>query len=348
MFESYAQLLLLNEKNRETWLTAPIAGHTLSPLIYSISVADGYFLAQQGYTYVAQLFGEDYFTGGIQYNADANIRVGLGPNAELLINKCKMLRQKLAQANLARGPKPTCSFERATKYKKWSGLFRQLNRIETDSTMPGPPSYFTRRRDGIPVPSLQLFMQGYNNLFKMGLSSKTLEVNFHILNRCIWTNQKQNFTTRARAEEISDPGCQLCGQTETTLHLIFECSALSEPLWALLAEKISIHLKTETGRVQNIILHNYNIMYNMELKGMTADGGGQTQMLIQEIKRMLINKRYTRCTSNMGRTIVYDRRRIASNLSITIKKLIALRDFQSKNKDMLESLLNLLSIDIDN
>ncbi len=60
-----------------------------------------------------------------------------------------------------------------------------------------PPAYFTRRRDGIPVPSLHRFMGGYNNLFKLRLSSKALETGFNILNRVCWTNQKDDWARQA-------------------------------------------------------------------------------------------------------------------------------------------------------
>jgi hypothetical protein len=67
-----------------------------------------------------------------------------------------------------------------------------MSRKNIDNYIPGPPAYFTRRRDGIPVPSLHRFMGGYKNLFKLKLSSKTLETGFNILNRVCWTNQKDD------------------------------------------------------------------------------------------------------------------------------------------------------------
>jgi hypothetical protein len=44
-----------------------------------------------------------------------------------------------------------------------SGLYRHMRRGAQDSSMPGPPSYFTRRRDGIPMPNLSLLLRGYKN-----------------------------------------------------------------------------------------------------------------------------------------------------------------------------------------
>jgi hypothetical protein len=95
MFHSYSQLLGLNEKSRESWLTAPIAGHTLSPDLFRITEADGYYLGNNGLTHVSQLFGEYYFTGGIRLGEDANLPQNI-IHGEYLTNKCKTLRQALA------------------------------------------------------------------------------------------------------------------------------------------------------------------------------------------------------------------------------------------------------------
>ncbi len=58
-----------------------------------------------------------------------------------------------------------------------------MSRDNKDATLPGPPSYFTRRRDGIPVPPLDQFMNEYRNLFKMDIPSKTLENSYLLMNR---------------------------------------------------------------------------------------------------------------------------------------------------------------------
>ncbi len=93
--------------------------------------------------------------------------------------------------------RPLGSFIQIAESKKWSGLYRIMSRKNIDNDIPGPPAYFTRRRDGIPVPSLHRFMCGYNNLFLLRLSSKTLETGFNILNRVCWTNQKDDWAQQA-------------------------------------------------------------------------------------------------------------------------------------------------------
>jgi hypothetical protein len=69
---------------------------------------------------------------------------------------------------------------------KYFGLHSKLCRDLVEASMPGPPSLFPRKRDGIPVPALQWFMTRYTNLFKMGIASKTLENSYFVMNRQVY------------------------------------------------------------------------------------------------------------------------------------------------------------------
>ncbi len=93
--------------------------------------------------------------------------------------------------------RPLGSFIQIAESKKWSGLYRIMSRKNIDNDIPRPPAYFTRRRDGIPVPSLHRFMDGYKNLSKLKLSSKSLETGFNILICVCWTNQKDDWAQQA-------------------------------------------------------------------------------------------------------------------------------------------------------
>ncbi len=44
--------------------------------------------------------------------------------------------------------------------------------------LPEPPAYFARSMEGIPAPSLHKFMEGYLNLFKVNIPSKTQNKQF--------------------------------------------------------------------------------------------------------------------------------------------------------------------------
>jgi hypothetical protein len=101
-----------------------------------------------------------------------------------LIVKCKNLRRML-QGCRATWDHIFGNFVQITERMKYSGLFRKLTREARDAMYPRPPSFFTRQRDGIPVPALGLFMTGYRNLFKLDISSKTLENSYLVMNRQI-------------------------------------------------------------------------------------------------------------------------------------------------------------------
>jgi hypothetical protein len=176
--------------------------------------------------------------------------------------KCKALRIRSAATKLRGVGIPEIGTLEALEGARWSKIYRNLYRDGVDSGMPGPPSYFTRRRDGIPVPSLSKFMAGYAKIFKLKLSSKTLENSYLVMNRQIWTNIKQFYST-AGGEEQSRPECTLCGMPETTTHFMFECEEYSEPLWTKLESIINEMLAVNAlGDNLHIRLHAYNIMYN--------------------------------------------------------------------------------------
>jgi hypothetical protein len=104
-----------------------------------------------------------------------------------------------------------------------------LYREVLDGEVPGPPSYFTRRGDGIPVPALHRFMEGYKNLLKLNIPSKTIINGFLVIKRQIWTNQKRHLSMTNAEEQVSAL-CALCSKVKNTTHLLFECAQCSESL----------------------------------------------------------------------------------------------------------------------
>jgi hypothetical protein len=147
-----------------------------------------------------------------------------------LIMKCKNFRS-LLHGRRVTGGTALGSFIHITEGIKYSGLYRKLSRGARDASLPGLPSYFTRGKDGITVPALHLFMTGYKNLFKMDISSKTLENSYLVMDRQVWTN-KNNFFSRngGQGGEHLDDSCKLCENKESTMHLMFEGGNYSESL----------------------------------------------------------------------------------------------------------------------
>ncbi len=69
----------------------------------------------------------------------------------LLITKGNSLRGTFAGEGLPVGPAPQGAFLKMCLNRKFSSLRRKLFREEQEGGVPGPPSYYTRRGDGIPV-----------------------------------------------------------------------------------------------------------------------------------------------------------------------------------------------------
>jgi hypothetical protein len=191
MCKAMAEMLELNEKSSDGWMMANIASHTRMLDIYRISTADGIVLDYYGFTHVRKLFGQDDLTGRIRLELDAEYPEAMMDRYAGLVMKCKSLRGCLQSIRITGGIAPG-NFRNITEGIKFSGLYRKVKRDNKDASLPGPPSYFTRRRDGIPVPSLDLFMTGYKNLFKMDILSKTLENSHLLMNRQVWTNEKSS------------------------------------------------------------------------------------------------------------------------------------------------------------
>jgi hypothetical protein len=103
------------------------------------------------------------------------------------------------------GPAPQGPFLRTCFNGNFSSLHWKLFREEQESRRAGsqvPSSYFTRRGDGIPVPAFHKLMQGYKNLFKLSIPSKTITNSFMVMNRQIWTNQTRHLSmTNAEEQE---------------------------------------------------------------------------------------------------------------------------------------------------
>jgi hypothetical protein len=225
-----------------------------------------------------------------------------------------------------------------------SGLYRKLCRDAVDALIPGPPSFYTRRKDGIPVSSLDRFMTGYKNLWKMDIPSKTLENSYLVMNRQIWTNEK-SFLSRQRGliERVND-NCKLCERRENTMHLLFECDKYSEPLWALTENILRKAIQAEEGEGgtdHNFRLHAFIVMYN--ITGCIPSKYCKIIMIvIQEIKRSIVYRRYQRETASTGGAIIYSTERLAAHLTITLQKIFSLRKYQGKSTAFLVAMLNII------
>jgi hypothetical protein len=90
-------------------------------------------------------------TGRIRLGSDTEYPEAKMDRYAGLVMKCKSVRGCL-QNNRTREGTVLGNFSSITEGIKFSGLYRKLHRDNKDASLPGPPSYFNSRRDGIPVP----------------------------------------------------------------------------------------------------------------------------------------------------------------------------------------------------
>ncbi len=159
-----------------------------------ITEVEGLMLEHYGLTHVRQLFGKDDMTGRIKTMEDTDYPENMTKNQAGLTIKCKNFRRML-QGCRVNGNSILGNFGQITESMKYSGLFRKLAREARDAMYPALPSFFTRRKDVIPVLALEMFMTGNRNLFKLDIPSKTLEISYLVMNRQVWTNEK-NYLSR--------------------------------------------------------------------------------------------------------------------------------------------------------
>ncbi len=69
------------------------------------------------------------------------------------------------------------------------------------------------------------------------------------MNRQIWNNQKMHLSV-TNAEEQAIALCGLCGEVESTMHLLFECARCSEPMWKLVGEAITALIRQASPTAQ--------------------------------------------------------------------------------------------------
>jgi hypothetical protein len=114
------------------------------------------------------------------------------------------------------------------------------------------------------------------------------------------------------------------------MHLMFECSSYTEPLWAIVENLVKETIRTiSNGEIEfNGRFHAFLVMYNISTS-VPAKYTGDVMVLIQEIKRNIIYRRFRRETDGVGIT-TFDRPRLLAHLSITVQKIRNLRKYQGK------------------
>lgn len=273
-----------------------------------------------------------------------------------VITKCRILQQRV---NRILGTEPhERVFNIMVTYAeggiKLSPINKKLFIKSQDAEINGPPSYLTRIREGIPVPnSVEEYRDSYRRIFKMEISTKALEVGFCVLNRTIWTNSKQ-YASQARQRELglidenaSTDLCPLCNEVENTIHIMTDCDQYSYRIWTELEEAITIIVRREEVDNPRVTINLFNVIYNVPLNNLPSKYRKESDIMIQEMKRFILQKRMQRIERNMQ-----DRRinngRLRAHISNFLGKLVTYRKQFNKSVGLLSPLHEEFMDDIDN
>jgi hypothetical protein len=221
-------MCIVNENDKEGWLSSALVRHTLGNKLEPITRGEGLILKHAR----PALFGNHEFTVGLDFSKKRNYDHGLLSHNPQLIAKLKRYRRCYARRNQNR-VRPI-AFHEVLLTGKFSKMFRKLNQKYIDGKIRGPPSYFTRLKQGFALPPLKDYIDGYNSIFSLDMPLKTRETNFLILNSQICSEQKAFYLCPEKGGGV-DQNCKLCGDTENTEHLIFACPEYSAMVWETFA-----------------------------------------------------------------------------------------------------------------
>jgi hypothetical protein len=218
---------------------------------------------------------------------------------------------------------------------KFSKMLRKLNQEYIDGKIRGPPSYFTRLKQGYALPPLKDYMDGYDSIFSLDMPLKTRETNFLILNRQVWTEQKAFCLCPEKGGGV-DQNCKLCGDTENTEHLIFACPEYSAMVWETFASAGDKMVKAlDPNPSMRINIHN--IMYANPLRLSDGKTSRMFDMLICEIKKDIIYRKYLRSQTPGLNEIVYTPQRVSQHIEIVCNRLVSVRKYQGRSTDVIEN-----------
>jgi hypothetical protein len=335
------------EIRQATWHTAPLWGHTCNNPIMPITEQDETTLRRSGVHTIGQIFDTGDGIMVHSHSAPRPCPIGLDPS---IWNKVLQIRQTLARRQILRNGMHIS--ENTQQIIRRKGTYSHINRILHKKALvaeiKAPPSFYTRRKDRMPLPSVDEYCKAYDRLMTCTFTSTTATAfNFAALNRTVWTAQKQSLSGNAgggrQAEPIDTGECDLCGAPENTAHILADCNGYSYRLW----ERFNIHL-TAACRMHNpdnpqILVTFHNIMYFKPLTSLPREHASRILALIIELKRDIYVRRTERCLhrdqeggGRRGR--IYTDQRIDMHISIASNRVIQVLALKGKNGGVLDAL----------
>jgi hypothetical protein len=330
-----------------TWHTAPLWGHTANNPILPITEPEAATLRHMGIHSIGQIYDAG---DAVSVHSHMQLRtrppgVDGGAWGKVAQIRRAMLRRQILREGIGISDTTRNIIRRTGTY---SHLNRVLYKEQQAREIKAPPSYFTRRKDQMPLPPVDAYCKAYEKLMACTYTSTAATAfNFAALNRTVWTEKKQSLSGNAgggrQNEPIVNGTCDLCGNIEDTAHILADCNSYSYRLW----ERFNTHLTTacRMHKPDNppIRISFHNIMYFTPIHSLPKEFTTRILALLIEIKRDIYVKRTERCTSNEqagGRVggRLYTDQRIDMHISIVCYKLIQLFKVKGKGEGILGSL----------
>ncbi len=339
-----ARFLATMETRQQTWHTATLWGHSSSNPVLQLTQREIATLRTHGVSTVGQIYDPG---DGIVVHSHAPLRVcPIGVEGHTWA-KVTQIRLHMTRKQILRNGVHTSenTIHTVRRVGTFSHLNRRLHKEALAKEIKAPPSYHTRRRDGLPLPPLDAYCKAYETLMNSTFTSTAATAfNFAALNRTVWTAKKQAQSGNAgggrQAEPLDSGRCLLCNVPEDTAHILADCDLYSYKLW----ERFNMHLTAacrrhhpNNGRIH--VTFN-NIMYFTPITALPREHTSRVTALLIELKRDIYVRRTERCLAEQGRGRLYSDQRLDMHISLACYKVMQVIKFRGKDARILDTLRN--------
>jgi hypothetical protein len=330
--------------NRETWSSAPIWGHAQNNPIMPITEQDANDLRRAGIHTIGQIYDAG---DGIQIDSHMPIRLKPAGIDNRVWDKVIQVHRGIARQTIQRGGKSIAEngLHTLRRVGTFSHIYRKFYKDSLALDIKAPPSFYTRRRDGLPVPSLDAYCKAYTQvLTSSNATTAAITFSFAALNRTVWTAKKQAQSGNAggrRQEEGIDTGtCTLCARVEDTAHILTDCNAYSYRLWERFGELLTATHRKVNPDAPRVSLTFSNIMYHTPILSLPVDQTKKICAVIMEIKRDIYVRRTDRCIAGEGRGggRLYTDQRLDMHVSIACHRVMKIIESKGKEPGIVDEL----------
>jgi hypothetical protein len=343
-FVAYAKFMRKLSYRPATWSTAGLWGHADVNPILPVSEVDMNILKNCGIRTVGQIYDT---VDGTALHSHLPLKECPADIPRDTWNRVQHIHSNITRLPIIRGGIVNAALNIHTI--RGTGSFSQINRIlyteSIEKEITAPPSYYTRQRDNLPLPSIQEYCQAYTHISQAKTATtRAIEFGFATLNRTVWTGKKQTASDRhqrmeeeGNAQNIEENAnrCTLCGMEEDTAHILTNCDRYSYRLWELFSEILTMASRTfDLGRGR-IGLTFSNIMYHTPILSMPKDLGKAVHSVLLEIKRDIYVRRTDRCLTRARARYVYNDERIKLHISISCDRVLRIIHYKGKENAFL-------------